>query len=634
MSAHARAACFFAIATAVLLTGCPRGSGQPDFETFPSLTTSNPQAEADLRAAREAAEAGDVDDAQARYRAFLHDHADDPLVPVARLGLGRVLLANGDVEASLPLFAAVGEADDPAVAEAGRFYEGVALHLAGRSEEAIERLEPLAGRTTDPERSALLLRTLAAAAQRTGRVALSLEALNRLVESEDLPESERDEGRGLIRQIVEAAEPDAIAEAYDELPRDGFTWREVAARAIRLAFDAGEMSRVAVIVAELRARDIPMSDELAELAVRAERTERADVRVIGAIAPLTGRARQIGQHVARGLMLASGQPSDGPPAPDAPQLVLRDDGGDPARAAAAVEELVSEHRAIAIIGPLEGRAAQAAARRAQDLGVPLLTLVPDPTVTDAGAMVFRVFPGPEEEARALVAAARARGHQRFGILRPAHPYGARMAEAFERAVREAGGRLVASETYEAGATAFGEPIARLAESAVEALFIPDAGRQLNLIAPALAAAGLWSTRQGGAPPRGGRSVTLLAPSVGVDARVLVASRYFQGALFASAFHAPSATNVGRGFADAYEARFGEAPDLYAALAWDAFRMIRAAVESGGETRGAVADHVAGGQLPTAGPSGGLTEARAPRTGARILEVVGDAFVAVAQSPES
>lgn len=634
MSAHARAASFFAIATAVMLAGCPRGSGQPDFETFPSLTTSNPRAEADLRAAREAAEAGDLSAAETQYQAFLQEHPSDPLVPVARLGLGRVRLAGGDVEGALPLFAQVRQADDPAVAEAGRFYEGVALHLAGRSEDAIERLEPLAGRTTDPQRSALLLRTLAAAAQRTGRVTLSLDALHRLVESEDLPDNERDEGRGLIRQIVEAAEPAQIAQAYDELPRDGFAWREVAARAIRLAFDAGEMSRVAAIVSELRAHDIPMTDELAELAVRAERTERADPRVIGAIAPLTGRARQIGQRVARGLMLATGAPADGPPGPDAPQLVMRDDGGDPARAAAAVEELVSEHRAIAIIGPLEGRAAQAAARRAQDLGVPLLTLVPDPTVTDAGAMVFRVFPGPDEEARALVAAARARGHTRFGVLRPSHAYGQRMSEAFGRAVREVGGELVATETYEAGATAFGEPIARLAERSIEALFIPDSGRTLNLIAPALAAAGLWSTRQGAAPPRGSRAVTLLAPSVGVDPRILVASRYFQGALFASAFHAPSATAAGRAFADEYEARFGEPPDLYAALAWDAFRMVRAAVEDGRETRGAVAEHLTGEALPTAGASGGLTERRTPRTGARILEVVDGAFAPVVQSPES
>ncbi len=634
MSAHTRAACFLATAFAVLTIGCPRGSGQQDFEQFPSLTTSDPAAESDLRLAREAAEAGRTEDAERRFRAFVEQHELDPLLPAAHLGLGRVLLANGHTEEALTHFDVVAAAEDTAVAEAGRFYQGIALHLAGRHEEAIERLAPLAGQTTDPTRTALLLRTLAAAAQQTGRTALALDSLNRLVGSESLPDDVREDGRRQIREIVSEAEPDAVERAYSELPRDGFGWREIAARAIRLAFDEGRMDRVADIVAELRAHDIPMTEELAELAVRAERTERADPRVIGAIAPLTGRARQIGQRISRGLMLASGAPMDAPPGPDTPQLVLRDDGGDPERAAAAVEALVSEHRAIAIIGPLEGRGARLAARRAQDLGVPLLTLVPDPTVTDAGAMVFRLLPGPAEEAGALLAAARARGATRFAVLRPDHSYGRRMSEAFTSAVRAAGLVVAAEESYPPGATAFGEAIDRLAEAEFDALFVPDAGRQLNLIGPALAAAGLWSRRSSGTAPRGARAITLLAPSVGVDDRILVAARYFQGALFASAFHAPSATDGGRVFADAYEARFGEPPDAYAALAYDAFRLIRAAVEAGNETRGDVAGWLAGSELSTVGASGGLGEARAPRVGVRVLEVNGDAFVPLGAPPES
>ena len=627
MSPHTRAALFVAATFAVLTIGCPRGSGQQDFEQFPSLTTADPQAESDVRAAREAADAGDAATAERRYRAFLAQHPDDPLLPVAKLGLGRVLLANGELDEALSLLEQVSQASDPAVSEAGRFYLGVGLQLAGRHEAAIELLTPLLGHTTDPQRTTLLLRTLAAAAQQLGRTPLALRALSRLVLSEGQPEHERDEARGRIQTIVNAATPEEIEQAYEQLGRDDFAWREVAARSIRLAFDEGRMARVAEIVAELRRHDIPMSDELAELAVRAERTERADPRVIGAIAPLTGRARQIGQRVSRGLMLASG-PMDGPPGPDAPQLVLRDDGGDPARAAAAVEALVSEHRAIAIIGPLEGRGARLAAQRAQDLGVPLLTLVPDPAVTDAGAMVFRLFPGPREETDALVAAAIRRGATRFAILSPNSGYGRRMAEAFTSAVQAASQTIVVHETYEAGATAFGEAIERLTNHGFDALFVPDSGRQLNLIGPALAAAGLWSMPQGAHAPRGGHAITLLAPSVGVDRRILVASRYFQGALFASAFHAPSATGEGRAFAERYEQRFGGDPDTYAALAYDAFRLIRGAVEAGNTTRADVARWLTSSTRSTASAVGGLSDGRVPRLGTRILEVQGDAFVPV------
>lgn len=627
-----RRAWFLVVCVATLGVGCPRGDGQ-DLQTFPSLTTLDPVAEADLRAAHEAAAAGQATLAEERFRAFSRDHPGDPLVPVARLGLGRVLLANGDIEEALGEFTVVADTDDPAVAEAGRFYQGVALHLAGRYEEAIERLSPLAGRTTDPARTVLLLRTLASAAQRTGRAALALESLDRLAGSEGLPATDREDARHQMRDLVENAEADAVTRAYEELRRDGEAWPLVAARAIRLAFDDSDMGRVAAIVAELRARNVPMSDELGELAVRAERTERADPRVIGAIAPLTGRARQVGQQVSRGLMLASGAPIDGPPGPDDPQLVLRDDSGDPSRAAQAVEDLVSEHRVIAIIGPLEGRAAHLAAQRAQDLGVPLIALVPDPTVTEPGAMIFRLYPSPHDEAVALVRAARARGATRFAILRPDHAYGRAMEAAFVEAVREAGGEVVAEAHYEAAATSFGDVIARLAEESFDALFVPDRGRQLNLIAPALAAAGLWSTRAGANAPRGGRGITLLAPSVAIDPRLLRSSRYLQGALFSSPFHAASAAGPGRAFTDAYEQRFHGTPDPFAAYAYDAFQLVRRAVEAGNTTRGDVARWLAeNARHRTVGASGGLSRERSPSSPSRILELRGDAFVPLDAPP--
>src|SRR5690606_5060117 len=245
-----------------------------------------------------------------------------------------------------------------------------------------------------------------------------------------------------------------------------------------------------------------------------------DPRAIGAILPLTGPGREVGQRAMRGLAVASGAPSVGPAAPDAPQLVVRDDGGDPERAARAVEDLVSVHRVIAIVGPLEGDTAEAAARRAQELGVPLLTLVPDPRVVEAGEMVFRLFASPQDEATALVLAARARGARRFAVLRPSHRYGERMSAAFAEAVRAAGGELVHSATYDASATSFGDVVRRLSAARFDALFVPDSAAKLALIAPALAAGGLWSTPAGASPPRGGRAISLLAPSVAADPRAL------------------------------------------------------------------------------------------------------------------
>lgn len=631
-----RAGIFVAVCIGALLSGCPRSSGQQDLASLPSLTTADVEAEADLRAAREAADAGDAPDAEARYRRFLEEHPGDPLVPLAQLGLGRVLLANGAIDAALERFAIVAASPDERVAEAGRFYRGVALHLAGRHAEALALLTPLVGRTVDPAETALLLRTLAAAAEREGQLVVALGALDRLASDADVSPDERDRARADLEAIVAAAGPEQVARAYDELPREGAAWPEVAQRAIRLAFDAGDMPRVAAIVGELRERQVPMSDELAELALRAERTERADPRAIGAILPLTGRGREVGQRALRGLVIASGAPNAGPAAPDAPQLVMRDDGGDPERAARAVEDLVSVHRVIAIVGPLEGEAARAAAQRAQELGVPIITLVPDAQIVEAGEMVFRLFASPREEASALVVAARARGAQRFAILRPSHGYGERMSAAFDEAVRAAGGEVVHRETYEASATSFGEAVRRLAGARFDALFVPDAGAKLALIAPALAAAGLWSAPPGASPPRGGRAITVLAPSVAADPSALARSaRYLQGALFAAPFDPASATGSGQALVSAYRQRFGEPPDVFAAHAYDAFRLARAAVEAGRTTRAGVAEWLrTQGRRETATATEGLGTDRGPARSSGLLELRGEALAAPSAAPST
>lgn len=210
-----------------------------------------------------------------------------------------------------------------------------------------------------------------------------------------------------------------------------------------------------------------------------------------------------------------------------------------------------------------------------------------------------------------------------------------MAAAFAEAVRAAGGEVVRTETYPADATAFGTPVRQLAAAHFDALFVPDSGRALSLIAPALAAAGLWSTPAGAPAPRSGRAITLLAPSVAVDARVARASRYLQGALFATPFHAASADGRARAFTDAYRARFDEAPDAFAAFAYDAFELVERGVQAGRTTRGDLGRWLRDeGRSDTAGASGGLGPNRGPARSSQVLELRGDAFVPPGTAPAS
>jgi len=613
-----------ALALPPVTSGCPH-TGAPVLEVAPALRTTDATAEADLHAADSAALAGRTSEARTGYEAFLRDHPSDPLVPLAHLGLGRVELADGHADAALAQLDLARGSSDPVVEERVRFHRGIALFFLHRDAEAIEALEPLRGTTTDPDDTHLLLETLATAAGRTGDQVLALSALDELYAAAT-SDADRQDAQRRARAVVDSElSGEQLDHAYETLRHDRISWPLVAVAALHAAYDASDAARVRTIAAALRAEHVELSSDLAEIVSRAERIEHADPAVIGAILPLTGSAREIGQRALRGLVLASGVPVDGPPPPGSAQLVFRDDAGDPQRAAAAVDELVSQHRAVAIVGPLDGPSAEAAAARAQALGVPLVALAQRGDLASVGSMVFRLFPTLDGEARTLVSAASQRGAHRFAIIRPAAGYGAAMRASFGRAVTAAGAELVADVTYDAGATAFGPLVAQLAAAHPDAVLIADAAQKVALVAPALAAGGLFPTVQGASAPGSAHAIALLVPSVALDERMIHStSRYLQGASIAAPFDAALAEGEARAFVDAFHARFGSDPDVFAAYAYDAFRLVRRAVEAGETTRAGVASRLATlHDEPTAGASGGFDASREAQHAGRVLVVRGD-----------
>jgi ABC-type branched-subunit amino acid transport system substrate-binding protein len=610
-----------------LTLGCPRSSPEATID-LPALTSEDPQAEAEMDAAKAALSAGETEDAKQRFTRFLEERGDDPLAPIAHLGLGRILLSEGEPGEARNHFAVVAGHPDEAVAEKGRFYDGVALHLMGEYAAALEALRPFVGRTVDPTETTILLQTIAAASDHLGDAVGAIEALDALTRA-PVPEEEKEAARTRIAELVEQPHsPEEIQRAADQLPHDGAAWPLVAQRALRQSYEDGNMTRVHELAEALRHEGIELDEELTAMAVRADRTQDADPRTIGAILPLSGRGREVGQLALKGMMLAAGAPFEGPTAQDAPQIVFRDDGGDPARAQEAVEDLVSLHRVIAIVGPLSGPTSEAAARRAQELGVPLVALSPNARLTEIGPMVHRMFVTPRGETDKLVAAARARGATRFAMLRPDSAFGSTMAEAFTASVESAGGEVVTQGTYEASATSFGPAVAELRQARFDALFIADASSKVALIAPALASAGLWSVPAGTAAPGDARAITLLVPSVGFSPNLPRSTgRYLQGALFSVPFWAPVATGRGRLFADAFAERYGTEPDAFAAWAYDAVTLIRRGVEAGGRTRGELATRLDDTRTATAAPSGGFGADRGPLESTRLLMLRGSSFEA-------
>lgn len=615
------------------LPGCPQGPRET--LKVPVITTANPEAEDEFRQAREALENDELQASQDAFEAFVARHPNDPLVPLAHMALGRIALKLGHPDQARTAFQRVTDHADENLRETALMFDAIARQAMGDDEGALNELRDYVGRTVDPEETALLLRTVASAAERLGRMVEAVEAVDTLIHAA-APEADRQWARTEIERLVPLLTPEDALAAADTLPREGAAWPLVAKRALEEAYRAADMGRVKELAAALERYRVPLDERLRAMTLRAERTDSVDLYAVGAILPLTGRGREVGQAALRGLMLASGAPHKGPESETTPRLVFIDNAGEPEQTAAAVDELVNLHRVAAIIGPLSARNAKVAAERAQTLGVPLLTLSPAANLTDSGEYVFRLLPSPEEEAAALVQAARARGASRFAVIGPENGYGRAMSAAFASAVTAQGARVVYQGLYPAGATSFQDAVTATAKATPDAVFVADGARAVSLVAPALAAAGLWSTAPGTAAPNRGRAIALLAPQVAFDERTLLPSeRYLQGLVISVAFDPPTAQGVGRTFVEGYVDRFGETPSAFAAQAFDAFRLVVESVSAGARSRdevGAVLTTIP--NMETAGPSEGFSSQRTPRRAARLMQLTGRLFTPIVVTPAS
>jgi ABC-type branched-subunit amino acid transport system substrate-binding protein len=131
------------------------------------------------------------------------------------------------------------------------------------------------------------------------------------------------------------------------------------------------------------------------------------------------------------------------------ELVIRDTGNSPKRAAELVESLVHDDHVIAIIGPIARSESSAAAAKAEELGVPLISLSLSLDIPPDAHYIFRHSKSQEEEVRDLVRYALDYLHsRRYAILYPDTAYGHTMSTLFWQEVEQRGGHVVAVASFE------------------------------------------------------------------------------------------------------------------------------------------------------------------------------------------
>lgn len=313
-------------------------------------------------------------------------------------------------------------------------------------------------------------------------------------------------------------------------------------------------------------------------------------RAVGVILPLQDRFASFGEAVQRGIDMAL---AERPPQAPALTFLFRDRNSDPEENRSAVAELGNEERVMAIIGPLTGGAALAAAAEAERLQIPLLTLAQKEGVPEIGDYVFRDALTSRRQVESLVRFAVEReGHKRFAILAPENRLGQEFADLFSAAVRRHGGTVVARQGYSDSESDFRTPvkllkgenpaipdpkdrearnrtrIAAAPDLPFDALFIPDSGERIALIASYLAYYGV-------------ENVQLLGTSAWNSPELLDGfARYVDGAVFVEGFYPGSAQPRVRDFVARYYERYGDEPTLLEAQGYDLACLFISLLESG------------------------------------------------------
>jgi ABC-type branched-subunit amino acid transport system substrate-binding protein len=572
--------------TALGLTGCSLVAPEPQpvtpAPTAKPLTVQEIQALLNLGQERMGQgrylEAGDA------YRAALRRGPVGEQGAQARLGLAKAEAAAGhNAEALAPLkdLLAVG-ARAPIQLEARLLAARLERQL-GQHTEAVARLRGLLTAPPEPltpgqRREVLLgLAESQAALGRHAPAAGNLLLLIHEAPAEEAPSLAArifDEARQGTAREVEALLPQAInpmargallmALAQAQLKEGRL---EQAKRSLELA------SQVPELPAELRQRLSAITQETTQAA-------GLSAKAVGVILPLSGNYAAQGRQVLAAVELGLGVFSASAGA-EAPMLYIEDDRGEPAAAAEAVTRLAEGRKVVAIIGPLSAGAAASAARQAQALSVPMITLTQAEGMTKAGDYVFQNFFSPSEQVAALLdEVMEKRGQRRFAVLAPRTTYGQGFTKLFDAGVVARGGQVTQTMVYDPNQTDFAEymkEMVRLPPGSYrggvkpqvdfQSLFVPDNPERAALIAPQLAYLDI-------------NQVTLLGTSIWHSPKMLeMAGRSLEGSLFPDAFDPASTLPLAARFAADFRQALGREPTAVEAHGYDAALLVRRVLES-------------------------------------------------------
>ena len=294
---------------------------------------------------------------------------------------------------------------------------------------------------------------------------------------------------------------------------------------------------------------------------------------VGVIAPLTGGAAVFGESSSNGTILAFNEINEAGGILGQPvNAILFDDMHSAVDSVQAFERLVHDENVVAIVGPVTSGPATAVATANVDSRIPMVA--PTATayaVTTPGDFIFRACFLDAQQAEAMAYFARVHlGAQTAGVLYDmGMDYSTGLAEHFRAEFEALGGEIVAWEAYMGpGVVDLRAQLTSIRDANPEVLFFPEYFNMVALFAAQVAELGVTSTLLGGDGWEGIFTV-LDDPSL------------LEGAYYSSHFAFDDPSPLVQNFIRNFTETFETPPNSFAALGYDAARIIAQAMEAAG-----------------------------------------------------
>lgn len=297
-----------------------------------------------------------------------------------------------------------------------------------------------------------------------------------------------------------------------------------------------------------------------------------DELVIGEYGSLTGGDATFGSSTKAGVEVALAEltaAKQGKIGGLPVRVVVEDDQSQAQEAATAVQKLVNQDQAIAVLGEVASSRSLAGGPICQAAGVPMISpSSTNPRVTQVGDYIFRMCFLDDFQGRSVAQfATQTLGLKRIAILKDVKSdYSMGLTQFFTEALQQMGGTVVAEQAYQAGDQDFSAQLTALKAKNPEAIYIPGYYTEAGLIA------------------RKARELGINVPLLGSDGweseKLLeIGGESLNGSYYTNHWALDMPKPELQAFVKAYKEKFaGSDPDAIAGLAYDAAQVLFAALE--------------------------------------------------------